>query len=369
MPTSAPASIPTDSGSRRAPALPRDPGRATETLYRRHGTTVFRYAWHLLGSREDAEDATQATFLAVHRALAGGTAVIEPGAWVLGIARDGSAGRLRGRARRPPPGALGDDLHAGAGGSVESTAEVRDEMRIAQKTLNALPERERDAFLLREWLGLATPEVALALGVEAAYVDYLTARARRSLVLAVGGLEAPIGCAETRTALAARTVGRAAKVHLIRCPMCRGVRRALRPRTALPATAGPAVAGRLAGILPGFGAGGGGIIAALTTKAATVPLMAKAAALVAATLLAGTAVTTAIHTSHPAHARQPRPVARTGRGVLRARRDRFRSPAGAARGARRDLAYPPHPQHAGLTDVRERSREPRRSMPNGTTRR
>ena len=32
----------------------------------RHGEPCFRYAWHLLGRREDAEDATQATFLAVH---------------------------------------------------------------------------------------------------------------------------------------------------------------------------------------------------------------------------------------------------------------------------------------------------------------
>ena len=63
---------------RRAAGLPRDPGRATELLYRRHGNTVFRYAWHLLGRREDAEDATQATFLAVHGALGGGTAVLEP---------------------------------------------------------------------------------------------------------------------------------------------------------------------------------------------------------------------------------------------------------------------------------------------------
>jgi RNA polymerase sigma factor (sigma-70 family) len=314
MPNSAPVSIPAGSGSRRASALPRDPGRATETLYRRHGTTVFRYAWHLLGSREDAEDATQATFLAVHRALAFGTAVIEPGAWVLGIARNECTGRLRGMARRPTPGTLGDDLTAVAGGSVESAAEVRDEMRTAQQTLMALPEPERDAFLLREWLGLATPEVALALGVEAGYVEYLTARARRSLVLAVGGLEAPIGCAETRTALAAHTLGRAAKVHLLRCPMCRGVRRALRPRAAVPAAA-PAVAERLAGVLPGFGVGaggGGGLIAALTTKAATVPVITKAAALVAATLLAGTAVGTAIHTSHPAHHRSLGPS--LGRG-------------------------------------------------------
>ncbi|MDX6618787.1 MAG: hypothetical protein QOK36_1173 [Gaiellales bacterium] len=302
MPTAAPVSSPARPGPGRASALPRDPGRATEALYRRHGKTVFRYAWHVLGSREDAEDATQATFLAVHGALARGTAVLEPGAWVLGIARNECTGRLRTTARRPVPRLLGDELTAAAGGSVESAAEVRDELRIARQTLRALPEQERDAFLLREWVGLATPDVALALGVESGYVEYLTARARRSLVIAVGGLEAPVGCAETRAGLEASSLGRAAKVHLLRCPVCRGVRRALRPRSAVPATA-PAVAERLAGVLPGFGAGGGGLIVALATKATAAPVMTKAAALVAATLLAGGAVEDAIRTSHPTHHR------------------------------------------------------------------
>ena len=302
MPSAAPAPTPVRPGPGRASALPLDAGRATELLYVRHGGTVFRYAWHLLGRREDAEDATQATFLAVHSALAGGTAVLEPGAWVLGIARNECMGRLRRSSGRPASDALTDDAGPVALGSVESQAAVREEMRIARQTLGGLPEQEREAFILREWLGLETGEVALALGVEAGYVEYLTARARRSLVLAVGGLEAPVGCAATRTALEAGTLDRAGKVHLLRCPVCRGVRRALRPRKSSAAPA-PAVAERLAGVLPGFGAGGGGIIAALTAKAAAAPILTKAAAIVAATLLAGGAVGQAIRTSHPAHHR------------------------------------------------------------------
>ena len=57
-----------------APAVVRrDAGRATAQLYRRHAPTVYRFAWQMLGAREDAEDATQATFLSVHAALADGT--------------------------------------------------------------------------------------------------------------------------------------------------------------------------------------------------------------------------------------------------------------------------------------------------------
>jgi RNA polymerase sigma-70 factor (ECF subfamily) len=281
--------------------LPRDPVLATEQLYKQHGGTVLRYAWHLLSRREDAEDATQATFLAVHRALAGGTAVLEPGAWVLRIARNECMGRLR--QARPAAGLLDGDFDPPAMGGVEQAAELRDEMRTAQQTLSRLPVPEREAFVLREWLGLETGEVAVTLGVTPSEVDALAGRARRSLVLAVGGLEPAAGCEGTQAALEAGSVlDRAGKVHLLRCPICRGVRRALRPPEPAERSLAP-VAARLATVLPGFASGGGGLAAALAAKASAAPLLAKTAALVAAALVTGGAVEEGIRSTQPAHHR------------------------------------------------------------------
>jgi RNA polymerase sigma factor (sigma-70 family) len=259
---------------------------------------VFRYAWHLLGRREDAEDATQATFLAVHGALSGGTAVLESSAWVLRIARNECMGRLRQTARRPAVRSLDDGFEPPAVGGVERTAELRDEMRTTRKTLAGLPVPEREAFVLREWLGFESSEAALALGMTAGEVDGLATRARRSLVIAVGGLEPAISCSGTRAALEAGSLDRAAKVHLLRCPVCRGVRRALRPPDA---SARPNVAQRLSAVIPGFATGGGGILAALTAKAATAPVLAKTAAIVAAAVATGGAVEQAIVREQPAH--------------------------------------------------------------------
>lgn len=261
---------------------------------------MFRYAWHLLGRREDAEDATQATFLAVHGALAGGTAVLEPGAWVLRIARNECMGRLRQVAQRPAVGSLDGDFDPPAAGGVERAAELRDEMRTARQTLSGLPVPEREAFVLREWLGFETAEAALTMGLTSGDVDALAARARRSLVLAVGGLEPAAGCAGTQAALEAGSLDRAGKVHLLRCPVCRGIRRALRPPDAAARSLAP-VAQRLAAVLPGFASGGGGIAAALTAKATAAPLLTKTAALVAAALVTGGAVEQAIHSTQPAH--------------------------------------------------------------------
>ena len=129
-------------------------------------------------------------------------------------------------------------------------------------------------------------------------VDGLATRARRSLVIAVGGLEPAISCSGTRAALEAGSLDRAAKVHLLRCPVCRGVRRALRPPDA---SARAAVAQRLSAVIPGFATGGGGIVAALTAKAATAPVLAKTAAIVAAAVATGGAVEQAIVREQPAH--------------------------------------------------------------------
>src|SRR3954451_1607592 len=145
----------------------RDAGRETAALYRRHGSTVYRYAWHLLGSREDAEDATQATFLSVHTALQDGTTVREPQAWVLKIARNECLARIEARMRRPLTASLDDDAVGEVSApppSVPRTVELRSDLAAANDALVRLPTTQREAYVLREWLRVSTAEGAVALG-------------------------------------------------------------------------------------------------------------------------------------------------------------------------------------------------------------
>ena len=287
------------------PSLPADPSRATAVLYRRHGATVYRYAWHMLGSREDAEDATQATFLSVHTALTSSTPVREPQAWVLKIARNECLARIAAGMRRPLTASLDDDRVAevpGPAPSVSKTVELRSDLQAARHALGGLPTSQREAYVLREWLGLTTAEVAISLGTSVSAVDALLNRARRELIRVLGGADesGAAGCVRTCEALAEGSIDRATRAHLVRCRSCRAVRRALRPQLVVARSLIPsaALAERLGDSLPGFAAGssggavagsaavGGGGLAAAIAKLTAGPAALKGAAAVVATVAA-----------------------------------------------------------------------------------
>ncbi len=66
-------------------------------------------------------------------------------------------------------------------------------MAALDAALMALPERQRQAVVLRHLEGLANPEIAeiMALGVEA--VESLTARGKRNLAAALAGRRDDLG--------------------------------------------------------------------------------------------------------------------------------------------------------------------------------
>jgi RNA polymerase sigma factor (sigma-70 family) len=293
------------------PSLPRDPARATALLYRKYGTAVYRFSWHMLGSREDAEDAAQATFLAVHAALASGTDVREPQAWVMKIARNECLQKITQRMRRPLTDSIDADEAiqlAAAGPSVSRQAELHGELGAASEALGRLPTSQREAFVLREWVGMSTAEIALSLGTTVSAVDALLNRARRELIRVVGGNEGVASCADTRAALADGILDRSARAHLVRCKSCRAARRAIHPQAAAVRSLVPpaVIAERLGNAVPGFASGaasgaasaaggaaaGGTGIAAVVAKLASAPAAVKAvlAAVSAAAAVGGIAV-------------------------------------------------------------------------------
>ena len=159
---------------------------ATQGLYERHAAKIQSYCHHQLGSREEAEDAVQTTFMNAFRALGRGVVPEAESAWLFKIAENVCLSRRRSSWRR---------------GKIESPSDFgvieeivpgpnrqRDELIGIEDALASMPEQQRRAILLREWQGLSYREVAEELDVSQSAVETLIFRARRSLAQ---GLEQP----------------------------------------------------------------------------------------------------------------------------------------------------------------------------------
>ena len=159
---------------------------ATEGLYERHAAKLLSYCLHQLGSREEAEDAVQTTFMNAFRALGRGIVPEAESAWLFKIAENVCLSRRRsswrrGRIESPSDFEIIEEI-------IPGPARQNDELIGIEDALASMPEQQRRAILLREWQGLSYREIAEELEVTQSAVETLIFRARRSLA---AGLEQP----------------------------------------------------------------------------------------------------------------------------------------------------------------------------------
>ncbi len=133
-----------------------------------------------LGSRDEAEDAVQSTFLNAHRALQRGVTPDAELPWLFKIAHNVCLTRRRSTRRRTRVespsdlGAVQDVLPAPA-------RESADELMRLTDALEDMPSSQRRAIVLREWRGLSYHEIADELELSQSAVETLIFRARRTL--------------------------------------------------------------------------------------------------------------------------------------------------------------------------------------------
>jgi RNA polymerase sigma-70 factor, ECF subfamily len=158
------------------------PAEATRLLYERHSGRIFGYCLSLLGSREEAEDAVQTTFMNVQRGLERGVVPQFELAWLFKIARNVCYNRSESSSRRRRIESADDlDSLQEVLASPERGAAMGVSVAELTRALGAIPERQRRALLLREFQGMSYEEIAGELGVSVAAVETLLFRARRSL--------------------------------------------------------------------------------------------------------------------------------------------------------------------------------------------
>ncbi|MGC4000033.1 MAG: RNA polymerase sigma factor [Anaeromyxobacter sp.] len=142
--------------------------RAFEVLVRRHRTPVFSFLLRLTGDRGRAEDLCQEAFLKVVKASGSWEERARFTTWLYSIARNLAVDESRRQAfrraepldgpgvrERPDEGTPAPDRAADA-------ALLRPRLEAA---LAAIPEEQREVFLLREHAGLRFGEIAEVTGV------------------------------------------------------------------------------------------------------------------------------------------------------------------------------------------------------------
>ena len=173
-------------------------GARTRALFERHGRMVLGLCRVLLRDSFEAEDAAQQTFVNAHRALLAGARVRDDAAWLAAIARNECRARIVQRMRQPLALSYDDLVEVAGTAATEEPAELSDDLRRA---LAELPERQREAVVLRDVYGLRYREVGAALGLSRPAVESLLFRARRRLRVrlrpAAGVLVLPVALRES----------------------------------------------------------------------------------------------------------------------------------------------------------------------------
>jgi RNA polymerase sigma factor (sigma-70 family) len=227
---------------------------AFEQLYERHHRGVLAFCRHMLGSREEAEDAVQHTFLAAYRDLVGTDKPIQLKAWLYAIARNRSLSVLRARREHADV----EDVQPATEG-LAAEVERREDLRGLLGDLAGLPDDQRAALVLAELGDIPHADIAAVLDVPKDKVKALVFQARSSLMDARKARDT--SCAEIREELATLTGGALRRAHLRRhvesCEGCRTFRDEVRRQRAALAVVLPVLptAGLKAGALPAWGAG------------------------------------------------------------------------------------------------------------------
>jgi RNA polymerase sigma-70 factor (ECF subfamily) len=168
-------------------------GHAFEEIVARYEARVFRLACRLT-SETDAPDVLQETFLQVYRNLPSFRGESQLGTWLYRIATNAALMLRRVRARRPAesldafmPRFDERGMHAELPAQLQIVCradELIDRQVLAEKAragIALLPDRYRDAFVLRDLEEMSTSDVAQVLGVEPATVRQRVHRARLML--------------------------------------------------------------------------------------------------------------------------------------------------------------------------------------------
>ena len=166
---------------------------AALVLTQRLTPRMFGLAIRMLGDVSEAEDVVQEAMLRLWRIAPDwrrGEAQVST--WLYRVVFNLATDRLRVRKRQGPSLDAIEDPASPEPGAPEK---LQDKARNAalQGALDDLPDRQKQAVILRHIEGLANPEIAQIMGITTEAVESLTARGKRALGAALAGRRAELG--------------------------------------------------------------------------------------------------------------------------------------------------------------------------------
>lgn len=160
-------------------AFARGDQSAARALTGRHLPRVFAHACRLLQDRAEAEDVAQEAMLKLWKMAPNwreGEAKLST--WLYRVTANAATDRLRKR-RTVALEAAPEQIDQAP--SVEARLIADDRQKALHDAMGTLPERQRNALVLRHFEELSNPEIASALETSVEAVESLLGRARRAL--------------------------------------------------------------------------------------------------------------------------------------------------------------------------------------------
>lgn len=159
---------------------------------------VFGHALRVLGDAAEAEDVAQEALMRLWKIAPDwrvGDAKVTT--WLYRVVANLCTDRLRKRRGNLPLEDVAEPLDPAESAEARLQRGARED--ALQTALDALPERQRQAIVLRHIDGLANPQIAEILDVGIEAVESLTARGKRALAKLLGGQRDALGYEDDKT--------------------------------------------------------------------------------------------------------------------------------------------------------------------------
>jgi RNA polymerase sigma factor (sigma-70 family) len=154
-----------------AGAQSRDASAIAADLYAEHALALTRLARIMLGDQDAAQDVVHDAFCGLIRRWSRLTDPDRAAAYLRAAVLNGCRDALRRQARRPAavplrPDLLGDDpLGTGSAGGADAPLLATEDRRAVLAALRLLPDRQREALVLRYYLELPDADISRVMGI------------------------------------------------------------------------------------------------------------------------------------------------------------------------------------------------------------